>query len=69
MDSQMESHVSQALGTYSQGKTLLLVTHRTSLLHMVERLIILDAGRVIADGPKQAVLQALERGTIQRSAV
>lgn len=68
MDSQMEQHVSQALGTFSQGKTLLLITHRTSLLHMVERLIIVDAGRIIADGSKQAVLQALERGTIQRSA-
>jgi len=68
MDSVMENHVSQALGQFSQGKTLLLITHRTSLLDMVDRLIVLDAGRVIADGPKQAVLQALERGSIKRAA-
>lgn len=69
MDSQLEAHVSQALSHFSQGRTLLLVTHRTSLLHMVERIVIVDAGRIIADGPKQSVLQALERGSIKRSAV
>ncbi|WP_277053308.1 type I secretion system permease/ATPase [Zestomonas thermotolerans] len=68
MDSQMENHVTQALGRFSQGKTLLLITHRTSLLAMVDRLIVLDAGRIIADGPKQAVLRALEQGSIRRVA-
>lgn len=67
MDSMMENHVSQALGQYSQGKTLLLVTHRTSLLHMVDRIIILDGGRIVADGSKRSVLQALEQGSIQRN--
>ena len=66
MDSVMENHVSQALGKLSRGKSLMLVTHRTSLLHMVERLIILDAGSVVADGPKQTVLDELNRGVIQR---
>ena len=66
MDSVMENHVSQALGKLSRGKSLMLVTHRTSLLHMVERLIILDAGNVVADGPKQTVLDELNRGVIQR---
>ncbi|MFV0457025.1 MAG: type I secretion system permease/ATPase [Pseudomonas sp.] len=68
MDSVLENHVTQALGQFSQGKTLLLITHRVSLLEMVDRLIVLDAGRVIADGPKQSVLQALERGSIRRAA-
>ncbi|MES2869544.1 MAG: type I secretion system permease/ATPase [Pseudomonadota bacterium] len=68
MDSVMENHVSHALGQFSQGKTLLLITHRTSLLNMVDRLIVLDGGSVIADGPKQTVLQALERGSIKRAA-
>nr|WP_320135599.1 type I secretion system permease/ATPase [uncultured Amphritea sp.] len=66
MDSVMENHVSQTLGQASQDKTLLLITHRTSLLHMVDRLMILDGGRVVADGPKQVVLKALDRGAIQR---
>lgn len=67
MDSAMEQHVGKALASYSQGKTLLLITHRTSLLDLVDRLIVMDAGRIVADGSKQTVLQALERGTIQRA--
>jgi ATP-binding cassette subfamily C protein LapB len=66
MDSAMENLISHSLGQFSQGRTLLLITHRMSLLHMVDRLIVLDAGRIVADGPKQAVLQALEQGTIRR---
>lgn len=66
MDSSLEAHVGKGLTQYSQGKTLLLTTHRTSLLNMVDRLIVMDAGRIVADGPKQSVLQALEKGTIKR---
>lgn len=68
MDSTLENHVSKGLGQFSQGKTLLLVTHRTSLLDMVDRLIVMDAGKIVADGPKQKVLQALQQGSIQRGA-
>ncbi|TBV01204.1 type I secretion system permease/ATPase [Phytopseudomonas dryadis] len=68
MDSALENHVSKALGQFSQGKTLLLVTHRTSLLHLVDRLVVIDGGRIIADGAKHSVLQALEKGSLQRVA-
>lgn len=40
--------------------TLIISTHRYSLLELVDRLIVLDRGRVIADGPKAAVMKALE---------
>lgn len=68
MDSALENHVRKALMQFSQGRTLLLITHRISLLEMVDRLIVMDAGRVIADGPKQKVMQALEQGSIARAA-
>lgn len=68
MDSLLENHVSKGLGQFSQGKTLLLITHRTSLLDLVDRLIVMDAGKIVADGPKQSVLQALQQGSIQRGA-
>ena len=42
--------------------TLLVATHRTSLLELVDRLIVLDAGKVIADGPKAKVLEWLLSG-------
>lgn len=68
MDSALENHVRRALGQFSQGRTLLLITHRISLLELVDRLIIMDGGRVVADGPKQKVMQALEQGNIMRAA-
>jgi ATP-binding cassette subfamily C protein LapB len=68
MDSMLEQHVSKGLTQLSQGKSMVLVTHRTSLLDLVDRLIVMDGGQVVADGPKQQVLQALQQGRIQRGA-
>ncbi|MDX1484312.1 MAG: type I secretion system permease/ATPase [Alphaproteobacteria bacterium] len=48
-----------------RGRTLVLVTHRASLLPLVERIIILDQGRVVADGPRAEVLEALNSGKIK----
>ncbi|HTJ03094.1 MAG TPA: type I secretion system permease/ATPase [Methylovirgula sp.] len=42
-------------------QTLLITTHRYSMLDLAERLIILDNGRIVADGPKNAVLEALKK--------
>lgn len=67
MDSMLEQHICQHLERYTRGRTLLLSTHRTSLLSMVERLIVMDAGQVIADGPKQTVLDALSSGQLKRA--
>jgi ATP-binding cassette subfamily C protein LapB len=65
MDNGSESRFKQRLGEILAGKTLLLVTHRASVLSLVERLIVLDAGRVVADGPKDEVLKALAAGRIR----
>ena len=43
-------------------KTLLLMTHRASLLAMVDRLVVIDNGTIVADGPKASVLEALRGG-------
>lgn len=42
-----------------QGTTQIVVTHRMAMLALVDRLVVLDRGRVVADGPRDAVLQAL----------
>ncbi|NNG03573.1 MAG: type I secretion system permease/ATPase, partial [Inquilinus sp.] len=47
------------------GRTLLLTTHRMSLLRLVDRLIILDKGIIIADGPRDEVLRQLKEGTLR----
>jgi ATP-binding cassette subfamily C protein LapB len=66
MDSGLEQHLCQSIKSQGKNKTLLLVTHKTSLLSLVERLLVLDGGQVVADGPKQAVLQALSEGSLQK---
>ena len=47
------------------GRTLVLITHRASMLSLVERLIVIDQGRIVADGPKDKVLEDLQAGAIR----
>ncbi|MDH3526926.1 MAG: type I secretion system permease/ATPase [Gammaproteobacteria bacterium] len=65
MDNTTEEMFKTRLSTWLGNKTLVLVTHRASLLSMVDRIIVLDSGRVIADGPKEQVLEALKQGQIR----
>ncbi|WP_192459432.1 type I secretion system permease/ATPase [Musicola keenii] len=67
MDNSSEDRFRQALMPFLEDKTLILVTHRVSMLALVDRLIILDKGRVIADGPKTIVMDALKKGQINTS--
>jgi ATP-binding cassette subfamily C protein LapB len=64
MDHQSESQLKTRLRAASEGKTLILVTHRTSLLDLVDRLMVVDHGRIVADGPKAQVVEALRQGRI-----
>ncbi|MBL0843539.1 type I secretion system permease/ATPase [Pseudomonas mediterranea] len=64
MDNSSEDTLRQKLHTHIQGKTLLLVTHRTSMLSLVDRLVVLDNGRIVADGPKEVVIEALRKGRV-----
>ncbi|MCY1364964.1 Lipid A export ATP-binding/permease protein MsbA [compost metagenome] len=64
MDNPGEERLKERLTGMIANKTLLLVTHRASMLSLVDRLLIIDRGRVIADGPKDAVMEALKKGQI-----
>ncbi len=64
MDNTGEEHLKQRLAVVITNKTLLLVTHRASMLALVDRLVIIDKGQIIADGPKDAVMEALKKGQI-----
>lgn len=68
LDSMMEQHICSSLKAYCKQRTLLIITHRTSLLTLVDRLIVMDKGEIIADGPKQQVLEALNKGQLRRAA-
>ena len=65
MDNTTEELFKQQLGNWLEKRTLLLVTHRASLLTLVQRVIVIDGGRVVADGPKEQVLEALKQGQIR----
>lgn len=59
MDNRSEEQFKARLAAALGERTLLLVTHRGSLLSLVDRLIVMDQGRIVADGPKAEVLNAL----------
>jgi len=64
MDNNAEAILRKRLMESMEDKTVLLFTHRTSLLHLVDRVVVMDAGKVVADGPKAEVLKALKGGQV-----
>jgi ATP-binding cassette subfamily C protein LapB len=59
-EKEFRTHLMENLGE----KTLILMTHRTSMLALVDRLIVLDQGRVMADGDRDSVVKALSAGKV-----
>lgn len=59
-DNTTESIVKKRLYDYTRDRTLLLVTHKAPMLDLVERLIVMDEGKIVMDGPKDDVLKALK---------
>ena len=49
-----------------RNKTLIIMTHRPSLLSLVDRVIVIIDGRIAADGPRDAVLRAMRDGRMRR---
>jgi ATP-binding cassette subfamily C protein LapB len=67
MDNASEERLKQLLAPAISRKTVLLVTHRASMLSLIDRLIIVDQGQIVADGPKETVMDALKRGQVSVS--
>jgi len=65
MDFTTETLFINKMKTYTKGKTLIVTTHRMSLLDLVERLIVIDQGKIVADGPKEEVLKAINAGKVK----
>ncbi len=57
MDVQNEQAVIKRLKEEMKDRTMVIVTHRTSLLDLVDRVIVIDQGKVVADGPKSILQQ------------
>jgi ATP-binding cassette subfamily C protein LapB len=68
MDFSSEEDIKRRLIDYARHKTVLLVSHRTSMLDLVDRIIVVDGGRIMADGPKDQVIAALRQGRVGKAA-
>jgi ATP-binding cassette, subfamily C, bacterial LapB len=66
MDPASENRLRKRLEVLTQNKTVILITHKGTMLTIVDKLILIDRGRLVAFGPKDEVirkLQAREYGT------
>ncbi|MDX1296082.1 MAG: ATP-binding cassette domain-containing protein, partial [Sulfurimonadaceae bacterium] len=63
MDDNASSRLLQHLAQQTTGKTVLVATHSMSTLKIVERIIVMDRGKIITDGPKHEVIAALMKNS------
>lgn len=68
LDVTTETAVLRALQQQSQGRTLVVVTHKPALLPLFDRLIVVTQGRIVLDGPRDAVLARLQASRTEGAA-
>jgi ATP-binding cassette subfamily C protein LapB len=61
MDAQSETQLIERLKREVAGRTLVMVSHRVNLLQLVERIVVVDGGKIVQDGPRDQVLQNIAR--------
>jgi ATP-binding cassette subfamily B multidrug efflux pump len=59
LDSEVEAAIQESLATLMRGKTVIAIAHRLSTLQLMDRLIVLDEGRIVEEGTHE---ELLERG-------
>jgi len=62
LDQTTERAVLTALAEWCRDRTLVVATHRPAALELVDRIVVLEQGQVVLDGPRAAVLEQLARG-------
>ena len=62
MDLQTEQRFIQNMHEVVKDKTLIIMTHKMSILKLVDRVVILHDGKIVADGPKDVILNSLKQG-------
>lgn len=67
MDHSGEDAIKRRLVASTKHKTLVLISHRSSLYDLVDRIIVIDSGRIVADGPKDQVTEALRSGKVGKA--
>lgn len=67
MDPASENRLMRRLNAVTRGRTMILITHKGSMLKLCNRLVLMDRGRILADGPKEEILKRLQTGEFKRS--
>lgn len=67
MDYSSENNFKDSLRGFIENKTMVIVTHRQSLIDLAERMIVIDDGKVVSDGPRQKVIESLQAGRVERA--
>ena len=62
LDARAEQQFIKSISATATDRTLLLITHKMDLLSLVDRIIILEKGKLVMDGPRDIVLQKLKGG-------
>jgi len=67
MDHSGEEFVKHQLKAATVGKTVMIISHRSSLFDLADRVIVIDQGKVVADGAKEQVIEALRTGKVGKA--
>ncbi len=66
LDARAEKQFIKSINATAKDRTLLLITHKMDLLKMVDRILVLDKGKLVIDGPKDIVLAKLKSGQLNQ---
>lgn len=66
LDARAEKQFIQSIQATAKDRTMLLITHKMDLLKLVDRILVLDKGKLVIDGPKDKVLEQLKNGKLNQ---